>query len=257
MTIPRIAITEPVGPTGAPLLVLGNSLGTSGVLWESTAALLTAHRVAIVDHPGHGFSPPATEPFTVGEIALGVLDAIDSLGEHRFAYAGVSLGGAVGLELLLAAPARVSAAAIICSGAKIGSVESWVERATTVRAQGTASLVVASASRWFAPGSIGAHPDATGRLLHALRDTDDVSYALCAEALALYDVRPHLGSIAAPVLAVWGEYDMVTPEANAAEIAEGVANGTLERVADAAHLAPAEQPAIVAALLTRHFEGAA
>jgi pimeloyl-ACP methyl ester carboxylesterase len=84
-----------------------------------------------------------------------------------------------------------------------------------------------------------------------------VSYALCAEALALYDVRPHLGSIAAPVLAVWGEYDMVTPEANAAEIAEGVANGTLERVADAAHLAPAEQPAIVAALLTRHFEGAA
>ena len=256
MTIPAIALTEPEGPAGAPLLVLGPSLGTSTLLWDAAAATLReTHRVAAWDLPGHGHSPAARSGFTVGEIALGVLDAVSGLGERSFRYAGVSLGGAVGLELMLAAHDRVAAAAIVCSGAKIGTTDGWLERAVTVRTQGTESLVAASASRWFAPGSIEKHPDITGRLLHALRDADDESYAHCAEALATYDVRGKLGNIAAPVLALWGEHDEVTPEALAQEIADGVAHGSIERVAEAAHLAPAEQPAAVASTLTRFFEG--
>ncbi|MCU1424356.1 MAG: alpha/beta hydrolase, partial [Microbacteriaceae bacterium] len=203
MTIPAIAITEPTGPAGAPLLVLGPSLGSSTILWDAASVILRGtHRVAAWDLPGHGSSPAARSGFTVGEIALGVLDAVSALGEDTFRYAGVSLGGAVGLELLLTAPDRVQAAAIICSGAKIGTVDGWVERASTVRTQGTASLVVASATRWFAPGSIERHPDVAGRLLHSLRDADDESYAHCAEALATYDVRGKLPNITAPVLAI-------------------------------------------------------
>lgn len=258
MTVPTVVIGEPAGPAGAPLVVLGNSLGTSTLLWSSTAALLgSKFRVAAFDLPGHGASPVATEPFTVGEIALAVLNAVDALGEREFHYAGVSLGGAVGLELMLSAPSRVLSGAIVCSGAKIGTSDSWIQRAAAVRSQGTASLVVPSASRWFAPGSIERLAEESGRLLHALRDADDASYALCAEALALYDVRSRLSSIAAPVLAVWGEHDLVTPEANAAEVAAGVRRGSIEQVADAAHLAPFEQPAVTASLLARFFEGSA
>lgn len=258
MTVPTVVISEPSGPDGAPLIVLGPSLGTSTLIWESTSALLANHyRLAAWDLPGHGASPAATEPFTVGEIAFAVLDAVDALGEDHFHYAGVSLGGAVGLELMLTASQRVDSAAIICSGAKIGSTEGWVERAALARSQGTASLVVPSASRWFAPGSIERHPELAGRLLHSLRDADDTSYALCAEALALYDVRAHLGSIAAPVLAVWGEHDAVTPEALAVEIAGQVQNGRVERIDGAGHLAPVDQPEAVAAILSRFFPGAA
>jgi 3-oxoadipate enol-lactonase len=256
--IPAIAITQPVGPEGAPLLVLGPSLGTSTILWDSTAAILKQrYRVAAWDLPGHGLSPAATATFTVGEISLGVLDAVDALEEGTFLSAGVSLGGAVGLELLLHAPERVAAAAVICSGAKIGTTEGWVERATTARSLGTASLVVPSAGRWFAPGSIERHPDGTGRLLHSLRDADDESYALCAEALALYDVRALLGNIDVPLLALWGEFDPVVGEREAREIAEGVQRGTLGRVEAAAHLAPVEQPEAVASVLMRFFEGVA
>jgi 3-oxoadipate enol-lactonase len=256
--IPAIAITEPVGPAGAPLLVLGPSLGTSTILWESTAALLgLRYRVTAWDLPGHGASPAATEPFTVGEIALGVLDAVDALGAETFLYAGVSLGGATGLELLLHAPERVTAAVILNSGAKIGTTDGWVERAVHARSQGTASLVVPSASRWFAPGSIEAHPDGTGRLLHSLRDADDESYALCAEALAIYDVRALLGNIGTPLLALWGEHDPVVGERESAEVAAGVLRGTAGMVAAAAHLAPIEQPEAVASVLSEFFEGVA
>lgn len=254
MSIPDIAITAPSGPASAPLLVLGPSLGTSTLIWDAAAAeLRETFRVAAWDLPGHGVSPAATESFTLAELADGVIARMDELGEKAFFYAGVSVGGGVGLELLLRHPDRVIAAAAICSSAKFGEAAAWNERAALVRQQGTAALVVQSAKRWFAPGSVERHPDVAGALLHALRDADDESYALCAEALAEFDVRDRLDEISTPVLAISGEFDPVTPASFAHAIADGVVAGRAVEVADASHLAPAEQPAAVAALLTDFF----
>lgn len=247
MTVPALTITDAGGPAGAPLVVLGPSLGTSTILWEDVVpALVTRSRVLAFDLPGHGDSPRATAPFTVGELA----DAVAAEIAEPFHYAGVSLGGCVGLELALRHPSAVRSTSIIASGAKIGTAESWAERAAQVRAQSTSSLIIGSAQRWFAPGSIERNPDLTGRLLHALRDADAESYALCCEALGAFDVRDRLGEIAAPVLAVWGAHDGVTPEASAREIAEGVVDGRVAGVPDAAHLPPADDPAVTAELLT-------
>jgi 3-oxoadipate enol-lactonase len=257
MTVPALAVTEPVGPDGAPLLLLGPSLGTSTILWEDVIPQLAqTWRVAAWDLPGHGSSPKATAAFSVAELADGVAGLADGLGAARIAYAGVSLGGAVGFELLLRHPDLVTAAAIVCSGAKIGDPAGWHERAAHVRAQSTSSLVVPSAQRWFAPDSVARHPVITGRLLHALQDADDESYALCCEALAGHDVRARLGAIAAPVLALWGRYDQVCPEPFAAEIARGVQNGHADEVTDAAHLAPAENPELTTRLLRDFFTAA-
>ena len=156
-------------------------------------ALAARYRVMAWDLPGHGSAPAARDPFTVAELAEALARAIDERGAGRVLYAGVSLGGAVGLELLLSRPGLVARAAIIASGAKIGEPAGWHERAAQVRAQSTSSIVAASAQRWFAPGSIERQPDLSGRLLHALQDADDESYALCCEALADYDVRARLG----------------------------------------------------------------
>lgn len=253
MTVPTLAFTAPVGPAGAPLLVLGPSLGTSTIVWEGVIpALAERYRVVAWDLPGHGASPATSEPFTVGELA----DAVAAAVAEPFAYAGVSLGGAVGLELLLRHPDLVTAAAIVCSGAKIGTAEGWADRAAQVRAQSTSSLLIGSAQRWFAPGSIAQHPNLTGRLLHALQDADDASYALCCEALAAHDVRSQLEEIAAPVLAVWGAHDEVTPESFAREIADGVRHGRAVGIADASHLATVDDPAAIASALRDFFDTA-
>ena len=254
MTKPSIALTplgRPAsGADDAPLLVLGPSLGTSTILWEDAVpALAREYRVVAWDLPGHGASAPATDSFTVADLADAVAEAVDG----PFLYAGVSLGGAVGLELLLRHGDRVGAAAILCSGARIGTTEGWHERAAQVRAQSTSSLIIASAQRWFAPGSIERDPDLTGRLLHVLQNTDDESYARCCDALAVFDVRERLGEIATPVLAVWGDHDAVTPEASAREIAAGVQRGEAIGIPDASHLAPADSPAATAAVLLDFF----
>ena len=251
---PALAVTEPVGSAGAPLLLLGPSLGTSTILWEAVIPSLTARfRVAAWDLPGHGASPAATGPFTVADLADAVAGLAARLGARRVRYAGVSLGGAVGLELALRHPDLVEAVALLASGAVIGTPAGWHERAAQVRAQSTSSLIVGSAQRWFAPESMTRHPDLSGRLLHALQDADDESYALCCEALAGHDVRARLGRIAAPVLAVWGAHDVVTPEASAREVADGVRCGRAEGIEDASHLAPVDDPDAVVRLLLDFF----
>jgi 3-oxoadipate enol-lactonase len=256
MTVPRIALTPSVGPDDAPLLVLGPSLGTSTILWENAVpALAERYRVVAWDLPGHGASPRAGEPFTVADLADAVAGAVRELGATRILYAGVSLGGATGLELGLRHPDLVGALAIVASGAQLGDPAAWHERAATVRAQSTSVLIIPSAQRWFAPGSVEREPELSGRLLHALRDADGESYALCCEALAAYDVRDRLGGLRMPVVALWGEHDAVAPEAKAAEIAAGVADGRAEMIARVAHLPPAEDPAATAAALRTFFDG--
>ncbi|MEV7694346.1 alpha/beta fold hydrolase [Microbacterium sp. NPDC089189] len=256
MTAPAIALSDIHGPAGAPLIVLGPSLGTSTILWETTVPLLRErYRVAAWDLPGHGAAPAPDAAFTVADLADAVASRVREAGESSILYAGVSLGGATGLELALRHPDLVDAAAILASGALLGEPTAWAQRAAQVRAQSTSTLIIPSAERWFAPGSIEREPELSGRLLHVLREADDEGYALCCEALAAYDVRDRLGEIRRPVLAAWGEFDHVAPEAKSVEIAEGVADGRVARIAGAAHLPPAEQPAATAALLLDFFDG--
>lgn len=246
-----IALTAPVGPADAPLVVLGPSLGTSTILWDDVVPLLADdYRVSAWDLPGHGAGPVATGPFTVADLADAVAAAVP---DETFFYAGVSLGGATGLELALRHGTRLRAAAIVASGAVLGDPASWADRAAQARAQSTSSLIIGSAQRWFAPESMARRPELSGRLLHVLQDADDESYARCCEALGAYDVRSSLGVIEVPVLAAWGAFDVVAPEEKAIEIAGGVVRGRTARIDDAGHLPPAEQPEAVASLLRSFF----
>ncbi|WP_433383815.1 4-carboxymuconolactone decarboxylase [Actinoplanes sp. CA-142083] len=241
---------------GRPLLLLGPSLGTSiESLWARCVAQLRGDfHVVGWDLPGHGRSAPAPSGFGIAGLAKGVLELADRVrpGES-FLYAGVSVGGAVGLQLLLDAPQRVDAAVLLGTGAKIGESAGWRQRAETVRADGTRAVVAGSIQRWFAPGFPEREPEVVESLLDALRAADPESYSLVCEALATFDVRDRLGEIAAPVLAIAGADDQPAPPSGLELIADTVRNGRLVVFEGVAHLAPAECPADVAAQLDDHF----
>lgn len=265
MSVPQIKATQlsNAGPS-APVLIAGPSLGTSGTaLWASTAALLDGFTVIAWDLPGHGKSPAAADGFSMEELATavsrlveGALSAGDISAAQELHYAGVSLGGAVGLQLGLDFPSTFKSLAILCSGAKIGDADSWEARAETVRNQGTPAVLIGSAQRWFAEGFIEREKGASAALLHSLQDADRFSYAFCCQALAAFDVRSRLAEIQVPVLAVAGAEDVVTPASFAELIADGVPGGRSAVVPDAAHLVPAEQPADTAELLGSFFRAA-
>ena len=237
-----------------PLLIVGPSLGTSvTALWGAAAEQLGEnYEVVGWELPGHGRGAPAAEPFSVADLAGAVADLARRLQEERGApgaqyyYAGVSVGGAVGLELALAAGEELAGLAVICSGARIGAPETWLERAELVEASGTPTQVVGSAQRWFAPGFMERNAEAATELLHALQSADRHSYGRICRALAEYDLRERLGEISTPVLTVAGEYDEATPPESLAEVAAGVRDSESLVYLDAAHLAPAEAPERVA-----------
>jgi 3-oxoadipate enol-lactonase/4-carboxymuconolactone decarboxylase len=197
----------------------------------------------------------------MAELAAGVLRVVDDVlterGQPRgpFFYAGDSVGGAVGLQLMLDTPDRVVAAALICTGAQIASEETWTGRMSQVAISGTPVMVSGSAERWFGPGFVDREPERASALLHALSDTVDEGYVQVCGALATYDVRDQLGRISAPVLAIAGSADVATPPEKLREIADGVKDGRYVELDGVAHLAPAEAPEVVAELLREHLLG--
>ncbi|HET7398649.1 MAG TPA: 4-carboxymuconolactone decarboxylase [Intrasporangium sp.] len=273
MPVPVLTATHLSPPRDGwrPLLVLGPSLGTSTRLWTACATLLAeTHDVVAWDLPGHGRSAPATAPFSMAELAAGVLDVVDRVEADRsdasgttspaprrraFRYAGDSVGGAVGLQLLLDAPDRVEAAAVVCSGARIGDEQGWRQRATLVRRCGTPVMVEPSARRWFAPGFLEREPTAGSALLHDLQEADAESYALVCEALAQFDLTGRLAQVRPPVLALSGSEDPVATPELGRRVADGVADGRFVLLDGVGHLAPAEAPERTASALLGFFAG--
>ncbi|POX43549.1 3-oxoadipate enol-lactone hydrolase [Streptomyces sp. Ru73] len=250
------------GPADAPPLVLGPSLGTSLAVWEPQLAELTrTHRVLRFDLPGHGGTPtdvlpsPGAGGTTVAALARLVLDLAGHHGWSTFHYAGISLGGAIGAHLAVHHADRIASLAMICSSARFGEPAGWRERAATVRAHGTAAMAQATPGRWFADPGTAAGPRGSG-LLADLAAADRAGYAACCDALAGYDVRSDLWSVAARTLVVAGRQDSATPPAHAREIADGIPGAALVEVAGAAHLAGVERPDAVNAALRVHLDAA-
>ncbi len=240
------------GALSAPPLLLGPSLGTSLALWDKVAPELSVtHRVVRWDLPGHGGSPASLigPGATVGDLAALVLAFADSLGIDRFSYAGVSLGGAVGLHLAVHHPERVEKLAVICSSAHFNGAKPWEERAALVRAEGLAGLAESAGSRWFTPGFT------VPELVEDHRTADPDGYAACCDALAAFDIRELLPRIGAATLLVAGREDPATPPAHLREIADAVPGAALVEIPGASHLAPAQRPETVLTVLRAHFGG--
>ncbi|NUP45802.1 MAG: 4-carboxymuconolactone decarboxylase [Catenulispora sp.] len=243
------------GPASGTPLLLGPSIGTSSRLWEpQLAALARRHRVLRFDLPGHGGSPAGTDVRGTAGLAARVLDLADAQGWSTFAYAGVSLSGAIGARIAVDHPERVTRLALLASSADFGGSTPWLERAALVRAEGIAPLLATSPGRWFAdPATV----DTTlGRaLLSDLAAADPESYAQCCEAIAGHDITADLGRIKAATLVVQGRQDLATPPPHGRTLADGIPGAALTELPGAAHLPGVEQPAAVTAALLRHFEG--
>lgn len=253
--IPPFLLSEPEGPEEKPLLVLGHSLGTDARAWDDVVPLLrNDYRISRLTLPGHGLSDVPRERFTLTHLAAGVAAAASRMSRNgQFSFAGVSISGGLALELALHHPDQVHGAAVIASGAELGSPEHWAQRAALIREQSPAALVEASRNVWFDSYALEHREAALERLLLSLKHTSSEGYARCAEALETFDVRSRLSEIEVPLLALWGQSDSVGTEQRQDEIVSGAQHARKVMLADCAHQPPVEQPEATAAALLEFF----
>lgn len=231
----------------AKVVILGPGFGTTAELWEVAQKHFNPEMYYLrFDLPGHGLSPAVTESFTVDDLADAVIALADSLNIKQFCYAGVSLGGAIGLTLALRYPDRVKVVLPICSAPKFGESQEWLARAQRVRSEGLDFIADSVAERWFSEKFRKRKPEVVDQITETLRTIDVESYALGCEALASYDLTKQLDEIDVPVMVVSGELDPVVSYEYALAYSQQLGSGSIIEVLGVAHQAVLEAPEVLA-----------
>ncbi|QRM33160.1 3-oxoadipate enol-lactonase [Microvirga sp. VF16] len=247
------------GPSGSPVVVFSNSLGTTMAMWDWVVpALRGRYRILRYDTRGHGRSQVLDEPITVDDLADDLLGLLDALRISRAHVVGLSLGGMTGQVLASRDPDRVISLTLMATSAYMPSQQSWNERASLVRAQGMGAIVEATMGRWFTAGYPAQAPACVLPIRDAFLSIDPVGYAVCCNAIGCMDLRPVIHQIAAPTLVIAGADDPATPVAMAEEIRTLVPDAEMIVLPRAAHLLAVEQAertgASLASFLDQHRE---
>ncbi|GLW28190.1 alpha/beta fold hydrolase [Actinoplanes regularis] len=136
----RIRFHE-TGDPAAPPVVLLHGIGRSLEDWEPQHSRFEdGYRVISIDMPGFGLSQRMPTPTTLPVLADGVWATLDTLGETRPVHLmGNSLGGAVSMTMLAAAPDRVATLTLVNS-AGFGKEVTWALRILAVPGLGRTML---------------------------------------------------------------------------------------------------------------------
>jgi len=262
--VPQIeaAAGDPQAPTigfrigGAYLLVGG--LGEVGCAIAERLAREYRARIAIIGRSDPR-GPALERLHRLREAGIQVhyeaCDLNDRLGLERVSVCGLSIGGAVATWIAANAGDRVDRLVIGSAGPRFATPETWVDRAATVRAEGTEAVVDGVLERWFTPAFAAAHPDVVARFRAAFCAVNREGYAGCCDALAQWDATPHLRRVFAPTLVISGADDTVAPPDRGQELADGIPDARLVVLEDCAHLASANQPNAFADAVLLHLAG--
>lgn len=220
-------------------LVLVPGLGSDGAVWARTVAALGGDaRCTVAD---------TLQDRTLAAMAKRILRGAP----ERFALAGVSMGAMVALEVVRAAPERVTHLALVDTTAQPDLPGRKAYRLL-------ANLVVGTSRdyRRLAERSLGS-------LVHASAPADvrseivEMSVRVGARTyvrqntavLRRGDLRSVLLDVISPTAVIVGEQDAMTPVAQSRAIHELTPGSTLQVIPDCGHLPPIERPEVMAALL--------
>ncbi|MBT0667338.1 3-oxoadipate enol-lactonase [Novosphingobium profundi] len=242
------------GREGAPVLVLLNSIGSDMDLWDPALPFLrNDFRLLRIDTRGHGASFAQTGDYSLSLLAEDVLVVALAAGVERFALAGVSLGGMIGMELALSHPGVLEKLILICTSATMDAA-AWDARITTVRGQGMGAIAEMAMGRFLSPAFKAEEPAVWDAVKRGLIATDAQGYAGCGAAIRDMDLKDRIAGIGCPTLVVTGTRDTSTPLEGHGEYLLATIPGAAHLPLEAAHLAPLEAPVPLATGMTSFLQ---
>jgi pimeloyl-ACP methyl ester carboxylesterase len=247
------------GQEREPLLLI---IGMSGTQLHWSEPFLELLRrdfdVITYDHRGVGRSSRLEGRVTIPQLAedaAALLHALELSSAHVF---GMSMGGMVAQELVLAHPQLVRTLTLGCTycggpEAVFGDEEALRELSDAMGSGDRARAIRAGWEANVGPGLVD-DTEAYARFL-AIADTYSVAVPVVMAQMAAvmrHDTSSRLPSVAAPTLVLHGTADRMLPVANGRQIASLIAGAQLETFEDVGHLFFWERPERSADLLRTH-----
>lgn len=245
-----------LGDRDKPMLVMSSALGASRAMWAAQHPLAAHHSLLLYDHRGLGASPAPPGPYSVEELGTDLIVLLDTLGVESASFCGLSLGGMVGLWLAAHHPARVARLVVMSALARLQPASRYIERAASVRANGTGPIASGVVARWFTERFAEEHPATIRSFVDALAGMNGEGYASCCDAIATCDLRTDIHKIDARTLIVAGADDPIVPFTSAVMFGASFRDASVGVVTDAGHLVNVEQPDIVNRLVLEHLSAA-
>jgi pimeloyl-ACP methyl ester carboxylesterase len=222
-----------------PVLVLIRGLGRSQSYWGPLVPLLAPHfRLLRLDNRGVGKSDATWRPYTTRQLADDVAHVMDAAGVDRAHVFGMSLGGMIALELVLAHGGRVDHLVLGCTtpgGPHAHRTEKDVQRIMLKAAIGRRperlfDLLVSDAS-------LRARPEIRAEWLELARTEPTTLHGYFGQlaAAARHDTFDRLSGITHPTLVLTGDDDRIIPMENSRLIAARIPNASLTVLPSARH----------------------
>ncbi len=239
----RLRYTK-VGDNGPAVILIhgfGGDLGNWLFTQEPVAA--TA-QVYALDLPGHGQSTKALADGALAALASVITDFMTAVGIERAHLVGHSLGGALALQIALAAPSRALSLSLLAPAAIGDEINGGYLR----------GFISGESRRDMKPilQQLVADPELITRQLIddilKFKRTDGVPEALRTIAAGFVNgdqqqvnLRAKLGELTMPVQVIWGKQDQIIPVHQANGLATNVQVHVLEGVGHLVHMEAATQ----------------
>jgi 3-oxoadipate enol-lactonase len=228
------------GREDAPAILVGHSLGSDLSQWDAQMeSLARRFRVIRYDSRGHGLSEATPGPYSIEQLGRDALGLLDALGVEKTHFMGLSLGGQVGMWLLVNAPERIDRAILANTSACFGHPDIWNMRIKQALAEGLDAMAPATMDRWFTREFQERAPAEVDRILARFRATSAEAYAATVAALRDADLREPIRGVKNRVLVIVGTQDPASPPAAGGQIADQIPGARLVAL-EAAHLSNIE-----------------
>jgi len=245
------------GRADRPVLVLSHSIGTDLGLWAPQVEDLLPHfQILRYDTRGHGASDAPEGDYTIDQLGNDLLGLVDALGISRFAFCGLSMGGAVGQWLARRAPERLTSLILANTSPRFGPRENWQTRIRAVLDGGMEAIVPLAMQRFFCQQALSRNCVYLEGVKSVLLGTNPIGYAGCCAVLRDFDSEAWLSEIRVPTLVIAGDGDISTPWEGHGDVLAREIPGARSVRLPAAHLSNLECPRSFTAALLEFLQAA-
>lgn len=217
-----------------PVIVFLHGSGGSHVLWDRQVSAIVPYANTIaLDLPGHGKSRGDAKE-SIAEIAAGVESFLAAIQVTRPIVCGLSIGGAIALQLLINSSNDYLGGILVNTGARLKVMPAIFE---TLKQDYDAAVEFTgkvAVSEKTDPGKVKP-------LIAEMKKCSPVSTISDFKACDAFDVMGRLNRISVPVLVMTAADDKLTPPKYGQYLAGNIPGASLVQIPDAGHLSPLER----------------